>query len=186
MNSASSRKLPRLNSDPTGAGGYNNTGPDNKDYDNGGGQTFSKGGLGSKFRSFSRRSSSPEHENRDNRGRDHVREVGYNKYNNHRDYKNYNSRQKDLRDSDRDRDRSPRDRKSWENKDKSREKDGLEGGRGRIGGANVSCDWTEHRSSSGKKYYYNSQTEVSQWEKPQELVEAEKAKQALVSIVLAS
>lgn len=177
MNSASSRKLPRINSDPTGGGGggYNN-GPENKEYDNGGGQAFSKGGLGPKFRSFSRRSSSPEHENRDNRGgRDHV---GYNKYNNHREYKNYNNtRQKDLRDSERDRDRSPRDRKSWENKDKTREKDGLEGGRGRIGG--TSCDWTEHRSSSGKKYYYNSQTEVSQWEKPQELVEAEKARQAL-------
>ena len=31
------------------------------------------------------------------------------------------------------------------------------------------CDWTEHRSSSGKVYYYNPLTGVSQWEKPAEL-----------------
>lgn len=167
MNSA--RKLPRLSSDPTGGGGYS---ADTHEA----GQNFNKAGLGSKFRSFSRRSSSPEHESRGSR--DHGRgEVGY-KYNNHREYKNYNNRQKDLRESERDRDRSPRDRKSWEYKDKSREKDGQESGRGRVG-AVVSCEWTEHKSSSGKKYYYNSKTEVSQWEKPQELVEAEKARQAL-------
>ena len=29
-------------------------------------------------------------------------------------------------------------------------------------------DWSEHISSSGKKYYYNCKTEVSQWEKPRE------------------
>ncbi|CAH0386455.1 unnamed protein product [Bemisia tabaci] len=29
-------------------------------------------------------------------------------------------------------------------------------------------DWSEHLSSSGKKYYYNCKTEVSQWEKPRE------------------
>uniref|UniRef100_A0A7N8YF62 WW domain-containing adapter protein with coiled-coil-like n=1 Tax=Mastacembelus armatus TaxID=205130 RepID=A0A7N8YF62_9TELE len=34
-------------------------------------------------------------------------------------------------------------------------------------------DWTEHISSSGKKYYYNCRTEVSQWEKPKDLVERE-------------
>lgn len=32
-------------------------------------------------------------------------------------------------------------------------------------------DWTEHISSSGKKYYYNCRTEVSQWEKPKDLLE---------------
>lgn len=32
-------------------------------------------------------------------------------------------------------------------------------------------DWTEHISSSGKKYYYNCRTEVSQWEKPKEWLE---------------
>lgn len=30
-------------------------------------------------------------------------------------------------------------------------------------------EWTEHRSSSGKIYYYNVNTGVSQWEMPQEL-----------------
>ncbi|KAG7527115.1 WW domain-containing adapter protein with coiled-coil-like isoform X1 [Solea senegalensis] len=34
-------------------------------------------------------------------------------------------------------------------------------------------DWTEHISSSGKKYYYNCRTEVSQWEKPKDLLERE-------------
>ncbi|KAM6948743.1 WW domain-containing adapter protein with coiled-coil-like [Aplochiton taeniatus] len=34
-------------------------------------------------------------------------------------------------------------------------------------------DWTEHISSSGKKYYYNCRTEVSQWEKPKDLLEKE-------------
>uniref|UniRef100_A0A671YL26 WW domain containing adaptor with coiled-coil a n=1 Tax=Sparus aurata TaxID=8175 RepID=A0A671YL26_SPAAU len=32
-------------------------------------------------------------------------------------------------------------------------------------------DWSEHISSSGKKYYYNCRTEVSQWEKPKEWLE---------------
>ncbi|KAK9878006.1 hypothetical protein WA026_020218 [Henosepilachna vigintioctopunctata] len=35
-------------------------------------------------------------------------------------------------------------------------------------------DWTEHVSSSGKKYYYNCKTEVSQWEKPREWIERER------------
>ncbi|XP_075229440.1 WW domain-containing adapter protein with coiled-coil wacky isoform X1 [Lycorma delicatula] len=34
-------------------------------------------------------------------------------------------------------------------------------------------DWSEHLSSSGKKYYYNCKTEVSQWEKPREWLEKE-------------
>ncbi|XKL68917.1 hypothetical protein PGB90_006686 [Kerria lacca] len=34
-------------------------------------------------------------------------------------------------------------------------------------------DWSEHTSSSGKKYYYNCKTEVSQWEKPREWLEKE-------------
>ncbi|KAI1891382.1 hypothetical protein AGOR_G00143240 [Albula goreensis] len=34
-------------------------------------------------------------------------------------------------------------------------------------------DWSEHISSSGKKYYYNCRTEVSQWEKPREWLERE-------------
>ncbi|KAK9730131.1 WW domain [Popillia japonica] len=35
-------------------------------------------------------------------------------------------------------------------------------------------DWSEHISSSGKKYYYNCKTEVSQWEKPREWIERER------------
>lgn len=35
-------------------------------------------------------------------------------------------------------------------------------------------DWSEHVSSSGKKYYYNCKTEVSQWEKPREWIEKER------------
>ncbi|KAF7270770.1 hypothetical protein GWI33_016276 [Rhynchophorus ferrugineus] len=35
-------------------------------------------------------------------------------------------------------------------------------------------DWSEHMSSSGKKYYYNCKTEVSQWEKPREWIERER------------
>merc|ERR1719483_578400 len=113
------------------------------------------------------------------RGRDRVDNSMYSKYNNHRhdrDYNKYGNSRKDIRDNDRDRDRSPRDRKSWDYKEKSREKDGVEG-RGSI-----TCnDWTEHKSSNGKKYYYNSKTEVSQWEKPREWVEAEKSRQAQMS-----
>lgn len=35
-------------------------------------------------------------------------------------------------------------------------------------------DWSEHTSSSGKRYYYNVVTEQSQWEKPLEWIEFEK------------
>ncbi|XP_050300712.1 WW domain-containing adapter protein with coiled-coil homolog isoform X2 [Anthonomus grandis grandis] len=35
-------------------------------------------------------------------------------------------------------------------------------------------DWSEHVSSSGKKYYYNCKTEVSQWEKPREWIDRER------------
>jgi len=175
MNSSASRKLPRLSSDPTGTGSTDTAG-----Y-NGAGQGYNKGGLGSKLRNFSRRSSSPDYD-RDSRSSS-GRDSGYKNYNNHRDFKNY-SRQKDLRDVDRDRDRSPRDWKSrGDYKDKAR--DNKDTGRGGVGGCGApsslsssASDWTEHKSSSGKKYYYNSKTEVSQWEKPQELVEAEKARQA--------
>lgn len=36
-------------------------------------------------------------------------------------------------------------------------------------------EWSEHVSSSGKKYYYNCRTEVSQWEKPPEWLEWERS-----------
>jgi len=35
-------------------------------------------------------------------------------------------------------------------------------------------DWSEHTSSSKKKYYYNCVSEVSQWEKPREWIEFER------------
>jgi len=34
-------------------------------------------------------------------------------------------------------------------------------------------DWSEHKSSSGKKYYYNCRSEVSQWDKPVEWLQYE-------------
>ncbi|KAL5005794.1 hypothetical protein ScPMuIL_016952 [Solemya velum] len=40
----------------------------------------------------------------------------------------------------------------------------------------VSGDWSEHTSSSGKRYYYNIKTEVSQWEKPKEWSEVHLAR----------
>ena len=43
------------------------------------------------------------------------------------------------------------------------------------GGMMPMCDWTEHTSPDGKKYYYNAKTEQSVWEKPKELEEFEKA-----------
>lgn len=30
--------------------------------------------------------------------------------------------------------------------------------------------WTEHKSSSGKVYYYNKRLDKSQWEKPEKVV----------------
>lgn len=50
------------------------------------------------------------------------------------------------------------------------------GGGGVAGGDRVNRigDWSEHVSSSGKKYYYNCKTEVSQWEKPREWIEKER------------
>ncbi|XP_028284382.1 WW domain-containing adapter protein with coiled-coil-like [Parambassis ranga] len=43
-------------------------------------------------------------------------------------------------------------------------------------------DWTEHISSSGKKYYYNCRTEVSQWEKPKDLLEREQRQKDAVKM----
>lgn len=33
---------------------------------------------------------------------------------------------------------------------------------------NICGDWSEHISSTGKRYYYNCRTEISQWEKPED------------------
>ncbi|XP_026887662.1 WW domain-containing adapter protein with coiled-coil-like isoform X2 [Electrophorus electricus] len=47
--------------------------------------------------------------------------------------------------------------------------------------------WSEHISSSGKKYYYNCKTEVSQWEKPKEWLEREqRQKEASKAVVVNS
>ncbi|XP_055711723.1 WW domain-containing adapter protein with coiled-coil homolog isoform X2 [Phlebotomus papatasi] len=65
---------------------------------------------------------------------------------------NQSEKRSGSNDRDRDRDRGERDRERIT----------------RVG------DWSEHTSSSGKKYYYNCKTEVSQWEKPREWVERER------------
>jgi len=168
MNSA--RKLPRLNSEP---GGYD------KDYV---GHKYSSSARDNSRGYGGRRSSSPDRDG--DRGGGGGRDL-YNKYNNHRqDSREYKyGRAKDIRDSDRERDRSPRDRKNWDYKGKIRDKDESDG---RGGGGHLSHnshnftsygDWSEQISSSGKKYYYNSNTEVSQWEKPREWADAERARQ---------
>ncbi|CAL0330214.1 unnamed protein product [Lupinus luteus] len=41
------------------------------------------------------------------------------------------------------------------------------------------CNWTEHLSPEGFKYYYNSVTGESRWEKPEELALSEKQQQRL-------
>jgi hypothetical protein len=89
-----------------------------------------------------------------------------------RDRDKYSSRKDRDRDRAAIRDRSPKERK-WESSRGARERDiplsSGGGGRGGGGGGGVGSeakiksvgDWSEHVSSSGKKYYYNSVTEVS-------------------------
>ncbi|KAJ8278064.1 hypothetical protein GJAV_G00083430 [Gymnothorax javanicus] len=45
-------------------------------------------------------------------------------------------------------------------------------------------DWSEHISSSGKKYYYNCRTEVSQWEKPKEWLEREQRQKEATKVAV--
>ncbi|XP_015116070.1 WW domain-containing adapter protein with coiled-coil homolog isoform X1 [Diachasma alloeum] len=57
--------------------------------------------------------------------------------------------------------------------DKRGDERGAGGGSGAGGAMERTArfgDWSEHMSSSGKKYYYNCKTEVSQWEKPREWI----------------
>lgn len=104
-----------------------------------------------KFRTFNHQRNSPEKESDSSM---------FNKSYRDRDQRDYNKYRKSS--SREDRDRSPRERK-WDCKEKEVE---------RL----TSCgDWSEHKSSSGKRYYYNCKTEVSQWEKPREWVEQERA-----------
>merc|ERR1719464_919348 len=121
-------------------------------------------------------------------------------------YKYNRGSNRDSRDG-RNRDRSPKDRKSWQDHrggrhqvqdrggggvrlDERGQDRGLERDRDRLdsrdsghqssGSAGSSAtlrsvgDWSEHTSSSGKKYYYNCVSEVSQWEKPRDWLEFER------------
>uniref|UniRef100_A0A1A9WVJ2 WW domain-containing protein n=1 Tax=Glossina brevipalpis TaxID=37001 RepID=A0A1A9WVJ2_9MUSC len=99
-------------------------------------------------------------------------------------------RERDLRDSKRERD-SLRERDRDRERERERERDrsarsddrdrergsggGNSGERSERGERVARCgDWSEHVSSSGKMYYYNCKTEVSQWEKPKEWIERER------------
>lgn len=68
----------------------------------------------------------------------------------------------DKRSGSRERDRDHRDRGNGSNNNSTSDR------------ISRLCDWSEHVSSSGKKYYYNCKTEVSQWEKPKEWIEKER------------
>jgi len=126
-----------------------NSDPYREDYEN---STYNK----NKFRSFNNhRTDSPESEGNS------MFSKGFRD----RDYKYRKSNRED-----RDRERSPRE-KNWSYKDKPREKE--------VERLTTFGDWSEHKSSSGKRsYYYNCKTEVSQWEKPREWADFERSRQS--------
>lgn len=71
--------------------------------------------------------------------------------------------------------RSPKDKRSRESRDSehrtNHDRNSTEDKRDERDRVLRVGDWSEHLSSSGKKYYYNCKTEVSQWEKPREWIE---------------
>ncbi|XP_059475893.1 WW domain-containing adapter protein with coiled-coil homolog isoform X2 [Neocloeon triangulifer] len=85
-----------------------------------------------------------------------------------RDYKSSRDKYSDSRSSPK-RSRDSRDSEYRSNHDRGSDEKRDDRDRGpRVG------DWSEHISSSGKKYYYNCKTEVSQWEKPREWLDRER------------
>ncbi|MQL99181.1 hypothetical protein Taro_031904 [Colocasia esculenta] len=48
----------------------------------------------------------------------------------------------------------------------------------------LTCNWTEHTSPEGYKYYYNSVTKESKWEKPEELTLFEQQQQQKLQLQL--
>ncbi|KAL0280517.1 UNVERIFIED_CONTAM: hypothetical protein PYX00_001786 [Menopon gallinae] len=83
---------------------------------------------------------------------------------------------KSARDKYSDCSRSPKEKRSRESRDSEHRTN-----HDRISGEEKERvtrvgDWSEHMSSSGKKYYYNCKTEVSQWEKPKEWIERERSR----------
>ena len=46
------------------------------------------------------------------------------------------------------------------------------------------AEWTEHKNTDGRSYYYNSKTMESTWDKPQELVDWEAKISALQTPVV--
>ena len=161
------RKLPRI-SEPSFDKDY---------YDNGRGYSskykMRPYGGGSGGNSTYRRSLSPDLRNQS--PRDRGAPMGKH-HSMRRDRDKYPPRKERDRDRAGIRDRSPKERK-WESSRSNRDRDipmnssGSGGSRGGGGGGGGSAggepkiksvgDWSEHVSSSGKKYYYNSVTEVS-------------------------
>ncbi|CAL4064819.1 unnamed protein product [Meganyctiphanes norvegica] len=112
-----------------------------------------------------------ERERHRERNHDRERERDRGEYSEYRDTREDSRSPKDRRREVRDRDR-----------DRERERDGR-GAHDRLNSVHKKeekerqmrvGDWSEHVSSSGKKYYYNCRTEVSQWEKPAEWLEWER------------
>ncbi|KAI8128338.1 WW domain-containing adapter protein with coiled-coil like protein [Lucilia cuprina] len=135
------------------------------------------GGSGSGAKLCSSGSSGDKRSGSDDRDRERERDRDRD-----RDLRDSKRERDSLRERDRERDRDrdrDRDRSNRGGDDRERDRGG--GGGGGSGERNdrgeriARCgDWSEHVSSSGKMYYYNCKTEVSQWEKPKEWVERER------------